>query len=208
MSSLTTTVSTVWQLVCPVTAANGLVASTTELLPPNFTPTSTYEALILRTAIPAMSAVDAPLPTITGTLLPPDTQGGLSGPKLAIAVPLHTTLIVDVFPNPIPSPIYSYRPAWKSTDDGSVISGVYRQASNSDHGRIVLMGFLLAIFVRNVLVSIDYLRRGRARDKTLFYLLLASQLWGPVAFTAIIVGILSPTASCTAYVRLVVISRL
>ncbi|KAG8932061.1 hypothetical protein FRC00_000319, partial [Tulasnella sp. 408] len=192
----TVTVSTIWQLVCPVTAANGLVSQTTRSLPPNFTPTATYGAVILASSAAAMSVIDgSSVPT--GTLPPADTFGPGGGPRLTVAVPIHTTLIVDVFPNPIPTPIQTYRPGWDSTGDGSLITPVYQAAAKHDHARIILMGALLAIFVRNVFVAIDYLRRGRARDKTLFYLLLASQLWGPVAFSAIIAGILSRTASCT-----------
>lgn len=201
MSSVVS-VSTSWQLVCPVTAANGLISSSTRTLPPNFTPTGSFNAIVVAaTAASAMSAVDgAPAPGITGIILPPDTFGGYNaGLRLTVAVPIHTTLIVDVFPNPLPSPIMEYRPSWAVTDDGSMITSVYRVATGNDHTRIVLMGFLLCLFLRNVLVAIDYLRRGRARDKTLFYLLLASQLFGPVAFISIIVGILSPTASCTTY---------
>ncbi|KAG9048305.1 hypothetical protein FS837_000304 [Tulasnella sp. UAMH 9824] len=188
--------STIWQLVCPVTATNGLVSQTTRSLPPNFTPTATYGAVILASSAAAMSVIEgSSVPT--GTLPPADTFGPGGGPRLTVAVPIHTTLIVDVFPNPIPTPIQTYRPGWDSTGDGSLITPVYQAATKHDHARIILMGALLAIFVRNVFVAIDYLRRGRARDKTLFYLLLASQLWGPVAFSAIIAGILSRTASCT-----------
>ncbi|KAG8904948.1 hypothetical protein FRC01_008537, partial [Tulasnella sp. 417] len=190
------TVSTIWRQICPVTAADGLVTRTTQTFPPNFTPTATQNAIILASSAAAMSVIDGSA-VPTGTLPPADTFGAGGGPRLTVAVPIHTTLIVDVFPNPIPTPIQTYRPGWDSTGDGSLITPVYQAAAKHDHARILLMGALLAIFVRNVFVAIDYLRRGRARDKTLFYLLLASQLWGPVAFSAIIAGILSRTASCT-----------
>jgi hypothetical protein len=188
-------VSTVWQLVCPVTAADGLVASTTHTFPPDYTPTATFDAVILASGAAAMSAVDVN----PAGILPTDI-GIMAGPRLTVAVPIHTTLTVDIFPNPIPTPIATYRPNWTVTEDGSMVTPIYLKVAAYDHSRILLMGFLFAIFLRNVFVAFDYLRRGRARDKSLFYLLLASQLFGPVAFITIIVGILSPTASCTACV--------
>ncbi|KAG8961573.1 hypothetical protein FRC03_005214 [Tulasnella sp. 419] len=189
------TVTTAWQLVCPVTNAQGLPTATTRSLPPNFTPPATRVANSRPTG--AMSAVDESSDIYNpGTILPPDTFGGDGDPRWKVAVPIHTTLIVDLFPRPVPTPLEDYRPAWSVTRDGSMVTPVYRDAAMNSHGRMIIMGFLLCLFIRNFIVSIDYLRRGRAKDKTLFYLLAGSQICGPPAFMAIVVGLISDHTDC------------
>ena len=191
---MTIVTSTAWQLVCPVTDAAGAIGTTTRPLPATFTaPGTRVAALIPTVQMSAIASMVTPPPG--GTIVPGDTF--IPGDPLARAtIALHTTLLVDIFPNPVPNPIQTYRPAWESTGDGSLITPIYRDAAMREHARMILAGFLLCVFLRNVFVSIDYLRRGKAKDKTLFYILLASQLWGPVAFISIIVGMMEDHVSC------------
>lgn len=67
-----------------------------------------------------------------------------------------------------------------------------------EHMRIFVTGALLMLFLRNIFTSIDYLRRTKSRDRTLFWLLLFSQMWGPVRFIPIAAGFFSQATDCRA----------
>lgn len=61
---------------------------------------------------------------------------------------------------------------------------------------MLMVGALLMLTVRNIIVSIDYIRRGRVKYKMLLYVLLASQLCGPIAATSILISSFVPKINC------------
>ncbi|KAG8763867.1 hypothetical protein FRC11_010492 [Ceratobasidium sp. 423] len=113
-------------------------------------------------------------------------------------IPFTTTLTVDTFPTPRPADLDAYLPAYSAKGDGSLITPLYTQSADSEHVRIFITGALLMLFIRNIFASIDYLRRTSSRDRTLFWLLLVSQMWGPVRFIPIAAGFFNKSANCKA----------
>lgn len=113
-------------------------------------------------------------------------------------IPFTTTLTVDIFPTPRPIDLDAYLPAYATVSDGSLITPLYSQSSLNQHMHIFITGALLMLFIRNILVSIDYLRRTSSRDRTLFWLLLFSQMWGPVKLIPTAAGFFSRGTNCRA----------
>ncbi|KAG9128312.1 hypothetical protein FRC07_001247 [Ceratobasidium sp. 392] len=128
---------------------------------------------------------------VATTMIPPDTS------TFAV-IPFTTTLTINVFPSPRPPDLNAYQPTYAATPDGSLITPLYHQSSVHEHMRIFITGALLMLFIRNILASIDYLRRTKSRDRTLFWLLLFSQMWGPVRFIPITTGFFSTATNCRA----------
>ncbi|KAG9082520.1 hypothetical protein FRC06_004954 [Ceratobasidium sp. 370] len=149
------------------------------------------------TATPITTTVVTTLPNgdissvVAATTVPPDTS------TFAI-VPFTTTLTIGVFPSPRPTGLNAYLPPYTVIPDGSLITPLYHESSVHEHMRIFITGALLMLFIRNILASIDYLRRTKSRDRTLFWLLLFSQMWGPVRFIPITTGFFSTTTDCRA----------
>ncbi|KAG8689095.1 hypothetical protein FRC09_012584, partial [Ceratobasidium sp. 395] len=128
---------------------------------------------------------------VTATMVPPDTS------TFAV-IPLTTTLTINIFPSPRPTDLNAYLPPYAVIPDGSLITPLYHQSSVNEHMHIFITGALLMLFIRNILASIDYLRRTKSRDRRLFWLLLFSQMWGPVRFIPITTGFFSAATDCRA----------
>ncbi|CAE6429440.1 unnamed protein product [Rhizoctonia solani] len=220
-------VITTFQFVCPVTT-NGVVSTTTlpigasplprAVRPTNSASTTQVPANVgggsslttslpqekmstaFPSATPVMTTILTTLPNgevssiVTATMLPPVTT-----PTRTVGIiPFTTTLTVDTFPSPRPANLDAYLPAYASYGDGSLITPLYSQSSMNEHIRIFITGALLMLFIRNIFASIDYLRRTSSRDRTLFWLLLISQMWGPVRFIPIAAGFFSKATDCRA----------
>ncbi|KAF8605028.1 hypothetical protein BDV93DRAFT_71247 [Ceratobasidium sp. AG-I] len=130
------------------------------------------------------------------TTIPPSQP--TAGPRTFGIIPFTTTLTVDVFPSPRPTDLNAYLPAYAAIPDGSLVTPLYLESSMREHIRIFITGALLMLFLRNIVASIDYLRRTKSRDRTLFWLLLFSQMWGPVRFIPIAAGFFSKATDCRA----------
>ncbi|KAJ1311636.1 hypothetical protein OPQ81_010112 [Rhizoctonia solani] len=216
-------VITTFQFVCPVTT-NGVVSTTTlpvgaSALPRAVRPTNSGITTQLgasaslttslpqenmSTAFPSATPVTTTILTtlpngqvstiVTATMLPPLT----TATRTVGIIPFTTTLTVDTFPTPRPVDLDAYLPAYDAKGDGSLITPLYAQSATDEHIRIFITGALLMLFIRNILVSIDYLRRTSSRDRTLFWLLLISQMWGPVRFIPVAAGFFNRAANCKA----------
>ncbi|CAE6352264.1 unnamed protein product [Rhizoctonia solani] len=217
-------VITTFQFVCPVTT-NGVVSTTTlpigaSALPRAIRPTNSagttqvgggsaslttsLPSEKMPTAFPSATPVTTTILTtlpngevstiVTATMLPPLT----TATRTVGIIPFTTTLTVDTFPTPRPVDLDAYLPAYAAKGDGSLITPLYVQSSTNEHIRIFITGALLMLFIRNIFTSIDYLRRTSSRDRTLFWLLLISQLWGPVRFIPVAAGFFNRTADCKA----------
>ncbi|CAE6412198.1 unnamed protein product [Rhizoctonia solani] len=215
-------VITTFQFVCPVTT-NGVVSTTTlpigaSPLPRAVRPTNSAITTInggsslttllpsenMSTALPSATPVTTTILTtlpngevssiVTATMLPPLT----TATRTVGIIPFTTTLTVDTFPSPRPANLDAYLPAYAAYGDGSLVTPLYTQSSTNEHIRIFITGALLMLFIRNIFASIDYLRRTSSRDRTLFWLLLISQMWGPVRFIPIAAGFFSKATDCRA----------
>jgi hypothetical protein len=186
-------------------------ASLTTSLPQGNMPTAFPSATPVATTM-LTTLSNGEVSTIVATMLPPLS----TATRTVGIIPFTTTLTVDIFPTPRPANLDAYLPSYVAVADvrpmpipfsgilmtlhsqGSLITPLYDQSSMHEHMRIFITGALLMLFIRNILVSIDYLRRTSSRDRTLFWLLVLSQIWGPVRFIPIAAGFFSRTTNCRA----------
>ncbi|KAG9095563.1 hypothetical protein FS749_010218 [Ceratobasidium sp. UAMH 11750] len=179
----------------PANVGDGRSTASASLTTP--IPGGNFPTVIPPTATPMTTTVVSTLPNgdltsvVAATTVPPNTR------TFAI-VPLTTTLTINVFPSPRPTDLNAYLPPYAVIPDGSLITPLYHESSVHEHMRIFITGALFMLFVRNILVAIDYLRRTKSRDRTLFWLLLFSQMWGPVRFIPITAGFFSSATDCRA----------
>ncbi|KAF6766336.1 hypothetical protein DFP72DRAFT_866216 [Ephemerocybe angulata] len=103
-------------------------------------------------------------------------------------------------------PIESFRAEYRALPDGSLISPPFDEDLQSAHLSLLIIGCLAAVFLRNIYVSFDYVRRGKVKKKTLFYVLLASQLFGPLSLFPVILSYFIQRVNCTAVVHVSYIS--
>ncbi|KAG8817272.1 hypothetical protein FRC17_011315 [Serendipita sp. 399] len=126
------------------------------------------------------------MPTLSGVV-----GRSLSGPAQDvessspfIIFSLERNIRVSQFPTPLPTPLDSYRPLYTTLPDGSLLTSVYKADLFSAHSRLFGVGALLTLGAVNVWTCVSYIRRGKVKDKTLFYLLLASQITGILGLKA------------------------
>lgn len=114
-----------------------------------------------------------------------------------ILFPLERSIRVSVFPAPVPSPLDSYRPSYSTLPDGSLLTSVYVDDLSSANSRLFGLSSLLMLGAINVWTCVAYIRRGKIKDKTLFYLLLGSQLLIPACFSALLAPFFLLKVNCT-----------
>lgn len=138
------------------------------------------------------------------TLLPSPVARALGAATIAsdedspaIIFPLERNIRISQFPSPFPSPLISYRPAYTTLEDGSLLTSVYKADLYSANSRLFGIGALLTLGAINVWTCVSFIRRGKVKDKTLFYLLLASQLLLPVCFFALLSPFFLSNVNCT-----------
>jgi hypothetical protein len=114
-----------------------------------------------------------------------------------IIFPLERNIRIQQFPTPLPDPLQNYRPSYTILPDGSLLTSVYRADLFSANSRLFGIGALLTLGAINVWTCVSYIRRGKVKDKTLFYLLLASQILLPTCFGALLVPFFLDNVDCT-----------
>ena len=145
----------------------------------------------------------ASLPTLSSPVaraLESSVIASSSNPPFVI-FPLERTIRVSQFPTPLPNPLSSYRPTYTSLEDGSLLTSLYKADLYSANSRLFGIGALLTLGAINVWTCVSYIRRGKVKDKTLFYLLLASQILLPVCFFALLSPFFLSNVNCTTYVH-------
>lgn len=116
-----------------------------------------------------------------------------------VVVHLSTTvLITDYDRFWEPTPIASFRPIFITLDDGSLVTTPFYQDLYDANLTLLVTGALAIVFIRNIIVSADYLRRGKVKKKTLFYMLFLSQVLAPISFVPIILSYFTQLLHCTA----------
>jgi len=114
-----------------------------------------------------------------------------------IVFQLETSLIIQQFPTPLPDPLQNYQPTYTTLPDGSLLTSLYRADLFSANSRLFGIGALLTLGAINVWTSVSYIKRGKVKDKTLFYLLLASQALLPTCFGALLAPFFLGNVDCT-----------
>lgn len=144
---------------------------------------------------------------------PSTTTTRPNGPTVSVTPSLSAIVTASVddlpitilrLPPPTPSFSLGYMPAYTTLPDGSLLTSLYTEDLAISNSRLFGGTALLTIFIINVWVATTFLRRAQLsfiKDKTLFYLLLASQVMGPVAFASLLAPFFSRSANCTMYVK-------
>ncbi|KAH6917247.1 hypothetical protein BKA70DRAFT_1395109 [Coprinopsis sp. MPI-PUGE-AT-0042] len=155
--------------------------STTSLAPGSTNTNSQSIPSCRQSPNPAALALDAPLAATT--------PGPTPCTPAEVVIVLSTTIIIKDYPlYYFPTPISSFQPTWRPLPDGSLIAPPYDQDFLNANLNLFVLGAVAAVFIRNILASVSYLRRGKVKRKTLFYLLLFSQLLAPFSLTPVIIS--------------------
>lgn len=116
-----------------------------------------------------------------------------------VVVHLSTTVLITDFDRFWePTPIASFQPTFNALDDGSLVTPPFVQDLYDANLTLLVTGALAIVFIRNIIVSADYLRRGKVKKKTLFYILFLSQVLAPISFVPIILSYFTKVLHCTA----------
>jgi hypothetical protein len=165
--------------------------------------TSTVSAPTRR-SVPSTGSSDAPLsfPTVFSNpqLLHPraDQIPGCCANKVIIN--LSTAIAIPNYSLYYNAPIESFQPKYFALDDGSLIAPPFIQDLAGANVSLLVTGMLTMLFVRNIIVSGDYIRRGKVKNKILFHILFLSQILAPVSFVPIIMSYFNQFLNCTMYV--------
>jgi len=115
-----------------------------------------------------------------------------------VVLQLTTAVVIQDFSLYYQMPIQSFRPSYKAFADGSLVAPPYLHEVHEANWILLFVGALLMLFIRNSVVSADYIRRNRVKYKGLFYTLLISQLLGVLTFTSEAWVFLSSHVNCKA----------
>ena len=126
-------------------------------------------------------------------------------PTPPTAAPTPTQLVISLATTiTIPSTFYTegvFQPDYHVLQDGSLLTESYQKDLKESMYSLLFFGMITALFFRNIIVSGDYIRRGRIKKKFLFYLLFSSQLLGPVSLIPLLVGFFYSSVNCDLYVH-------
>ncbi|TDL28409.1 hypothetical protein BD410DRAFT_824164 [Rickenella mellea] len=113
-----------------------------------------------------------------------------------VVISLTTHISIPDFPRFYSVPVQSFSPTYFARPDGSLMAPPMIQDMRRTNAAMLVLGALLMLSARNILVSTDYIRRGRVKYKMLFYVLLLSQLFPPVSFCTFIFSYFVRHISC------------
>ncbi|KAF8912805.1 hypothetical protein CPB84DRAFT_464036 [Gymnopilus junonius] len=144
------------------------------------------------------SEVANPTPVHLNILQPRITPSPTSCPPNTLVVQLTTTLVISNF-NLFyaPTSIQSFYPTYTALADGSLVTTPFNQDQVDANLSLFVMGALAMVFARNILVSGDYIRRGKVKKKTLFHVLFLSQMLAPIAFIPMVLSYYTQRLNCT-----------
>ncbi|KAF8167960.1 hypothetical protein B0H34DRAFT_792626 [Crassisporium funariophilum] len=128
---------------------------------------------------------------------PQITPAPTSCPPNTLVIRLTTTLVI---PNYnlfyAPTSIESFVPEYSALGDGSLLTPPFHQDMSDANLSLLIIGALAMLFTRNIIVSGDYIRRGKVKKKILFYVLFLSQILAPVGLVPIIFSYFSQRIHC------------
>lgn len=94
----------------------------------------------------------------------------------AVAIELSTAILVTDYTRFYDTPISTFQPVYLALPDGSLTTVPFMDDLARSYLSLLVTAMLATLFLRNIIVCFDYLRRVNLKRKTLFYLLLCSQL--------------------------------
>uniref|UniRef100_A0A8H8CQM9 Uncharacterized protein n=1 Tax=Psilocybe cubensis TaxID=181762 RepID=A0A8H8CQM9_PSICU len=128
-------------------------------------------------------------------------------PPNALVVQLSTTLLIPDYSRFFaPTNIETFSPSYTALADGSLLTPPFNRDITDSNLSLLVTGALAIIFARNIIVSGDYVRRGKVKKRFLFYVLFLSQILSPIAFIPVILSYFSQSLHCTAVIILSCVS--
>jgi hypothetical protein len=93
-----------------------------------------------------------------------------------VAIEISTTVLVPDYIRFYDTPISEFHPSYSTLPDGSLIAAPFLDDLARSYLSLLVTAMLATLFLRNIIVCFDYLRRAKMKRRVLFYLLLCSQL--------------------------------
>lgn len=149
-----------------------------------FSPPFSTATPVTSTVIQQFLATNSPVPT----------------PCNRVVVQLTTTLVIPDYNRYYNTPIHEFQPVYSTLGDGSLITQPFTDDLLQSNVNIFLMGILAMLFLRNVFVSGDYIRRAKLKKKGLFYLLFNSQMLAFPALIPVVASHFNRTIDCSRHV--------
>lgn len=150
------------------------------------------------------SLVDTPSPTPAIPLVPSlhliqprSTPSPTCCTPNQVIIELSTAIVIKDYQRFYSTNIDSFSPTYFVTDDGSLITPALTADLWNANLNLLLIAALAMLSFRNVAVAIDYLRRGKMKNKILFYLLFASQSLAPASLIPLLLSFFNQYINCT-----------
>ncbi|KAF9569708.1 hypothetical protein CPC08DRAFT_6328 [Agrocybe pediades] len=128
-------------------------------------------------------------------------------PTNTVVIQLSTSLVIPNYALYYgATSISTFRPTYTALPDGSLIAPPFNADMADANLSLLVISALATVFARNILVSGDYIRRGKLKKKLLFYVLFLSQIISPVAFVPFIWSYFNQRLNCTIVIALSCVS--
>lgn len=114
-----------------------------------------------------------------------------------VHVVIHTTVTIPNYARYYNTPISSFQPTYTALSDGSLVSSIYTPHLRISEGWLVMGGALFVLFLRNTYRAVQYTQTVNVKNKTLFYMLVASQMIGIMVSIFLVVAEFSGSFDCT-----------
>ncbi|KAI0374286.1 hypothetical protein BV20DRAFT_1110854 [Pilatotrama ljubarskyi] len=148
----------------------------------------------LATTIGTLSA----LPRTSSPHITPCPTSSANGPANVVQVVIHTTLTIRDFSRYYTVPIHDFHPSYTALSDGSLVSPVFIPNLNVSESWLVMGGALCMLFLVTTYKSFTYCRIVDVKNKSLFYMLCASQAIGLFVSIFFLVADFDASLDCTA----------
>lgn len=125
------------------------------------------------------SRTSATQPTVVSTpqlLAPRITPSPACCEPNEVVIEISTTVLVPDYARYYDTPILTFQPSYLALPDGSLFTVPFMEDLSRSYLSLLVTAMLATLFLRNIIVSFDYLRRAKMKRRMLFYLLLCSQL--------------------------------
>ncbi|KAJ7655028.1 hypothetical protein DFH06DRAFT_1201382 [Mycena polygramma] len=147
---------------------------------------------------PSRTLTAHPTTFLSGPLLAPRiTPSPTCCEPIEVAIEISTTVLVPDYARFYDTPISEFQPAYLALPDGSLTTSAFADDLARSYLSLLVTAILATVFLRNIFVSFDYLRRAKMKRRVLFYLLLCSQLLS-MGLAPLLVSYFSLRLNCTA----------
>ncbi|KAJ7169679.1 hypothetical protein C8R46DRAFT_994049 [Mycena filopes] len=139
-------------------------------------------------------------PTVLSTsqlLAPRITPAPACCEHIQVAIEISTTVLVPDYARFYDTPVSEFHPVYLALPDGSLTTPPFMDDLARSHLSLMVTAMLASLFLRNIIVSFDYFRRATMKRRTLFVLLLCSQLLS-LGLAPLLASYFSSSLDCTA----------